>query len=265
MHLRSYNHPKDGEGSKDADKMEEENEILDEFQTDEQRLQEAKDHEFAIQLSQEEMSDDKDEYASFFIKPSTAFEGNCTASVSSVFDEQKQRKKSDVVPVEGNIITLMEMSFTHEQAFKALKMTDNNIEQAVAWIFAHPGDINQETPSGSQVDLHFSLTSDSEDEYDMICKKPSTAFEGNCTASVSRVFDEQKQPKKSDVVPVEDNIIMLMEMSFTREQAIKALKTTDNNIEQAVDWIFDHPGDMHHKLPMRLSQERSDGKNECDQ
>ena len=55
--------------------MEEENEILDEFQTDEQRLQEAKDHEFAIQLSQEEMSDDKDEYASFFIKPSTAFEG----------------------------------------------------------------------------------------------------------------------------------------------------------------------------------------------
>ena len=162
MHLRSYNHPKDGEGSKDADKMEEENEILDEFQTDEQRLQEAKDHEFAIQLSQEEMSDDKDEYASFFIKP-------------------------------------------------------------------------------------------------------STAFEGNCTASVSRVFDEQKQPKKSDVVPVEDNIIMLMEMSFTREQAIKALKTTDNNIGQAVDWIFDHPGDMHHKLPMRLSQERSDGKNECDQ
>ena len=76
----------------------------------------------------------------------------------------------------------------------------------------------------------------------------------------SRVFDE-----KSDVVPVEGNIIMLMEMSFTREQAIKALKMTDNNIEQAVDWIFDHPGDMHQKLPMRHSQERSDGKNEYDQ
>ena len=56
-----------------------------------------------------------------------------------------------------------------------------------------------------------------------------------------------------------------MEMSFTREQAIKALKMTDNNIEQAVDWIFDHPGDMHHKLPMRLSQERRDGKSEYDQ
>ena len=54
-------------------------------------------------------------------------------------------------------------------------------------------------------------------------------------------------------------------MSFTREQAIKALKMTDNNIEQAVDWIIDHPGDMHQKLPMRLSQERSDGKNDYDQ
>ena len=132
--------------------MEEENEILDEFQTDEQRLQEAKDHEFAIQLSQEEMSDDKDEYASFFIKPSTAFEGNCTASVSSVFDEQKQRKKSDVVPVEGNIITLMEMSFTHEQAFKALKMTDNNMERAVDWIFAHPGDMGGDEADEASAD-----------------------------------------------------------------------------------------------------------------
>ena len=85
MHLRSYLHPKDGEGSEDANKMDEENEILDEFQTDKQRLQEAKDHEFAIQLSQEEMSDDKDEYAPFCIKPSTAFEGNCTASVFKGF------------------------------------------------------------------------------------------------------------------------------------------------------------------------------------
>ena len=137
MHLRCYRHPKDGEGSKDADKMEEENEILYEFRTDEQKLQESKDHELAIQLSQEEMSDDKDEYDPFCKKPSAAFEVNCTASVFRVFDEQKQPKKSDVVPVEGNIIMLMEMSFTRELAIKALEMTDNNIEQAFDWIFDH--------------------------------------------------------------------------------------------------------------------------------
>ena len=37
---------------------------------------------------------------------------------------------------------------------------------------------------------------------------------------------------------------MLMDMSFTREQAIKALKETDNNMERAVDWIFSHPDDL---------------------
>ena len=86
--------------------------------------------------------------------------------------QETKPKKSAVVPNEGDIIKIMDLSFTREQAIKALKMTDNNIKQAVDWIFDHPGDINQETPSGSQVDLHFSLTSDSEDEYDMICKKP---------------------------------------------------------------------------------------------
>ena len=221
LNLRSYRHPKDGEGSEDADKMEEENEILDQFQTDEQKLQEAKDHEFAIQLSQEEMSDG-------------------TASVSRVFDEQKQPKKSDVVPVEGNIMKLMEMPFTREQAIKALKMTENNIEQAVDWLFGHPE---------FAIQLSQEEMSDDKDKYAPFCIKPSTAFEGNCTASVSRVFDGQKQSKKSDVVPVEGKIIMLMEMSFTRKQAIKALKMTDNNIEQAVDWLFGHPGDINQETP----------------
>ena len=40
-------------------------------------------------------------------------------------------------------------------------------------------------------------------------------------------------------------------MSFTPEQAIKALKMNYNNIERAVDWIFAHPGDVHHELTMR--------------
>jgi ubiquitin carboxyl-terminal hydrolase 5/13 len=35
-----------------------------------------------------------------------------------------------------------------------------------------------------------------------------------------------------------------MDMAFTREQAIKALKETDNNMERAVDWIFNHPNDL---------------------
>ena len=37
---------------------------------------------------------------------------------------------------------------------------------------------------------------------------------------------------------------MLVEMAFTREQATKALKETDNNMERAVEWIFSHPNDL---------------------
>ena len=59
----------------------------------------------------------------------------------------------------------------------------------------------------------------------------------------SIVFSAAKS-KKSTVVPDEGNISMLMDMSFTREQAIKALKETDNNMERAVDWIFSHPDDL---------------------
>ena len=46
------------------------------------------------------------------------------------------------------------------------------------------------------------------------------------------------------MVADESNIAMLMDMAFTREQAIKALKMTDNNMERAVDWIFNHPNDL---------------------
>lgn len=42
----------------------------------------------------------------------------------------------------------------------------------------------------------------------------------------------------------EDAVAMLMGMSFTREQATKALKATDNNLERAADWIFSHQNEL---------------------
>ena len=45
----------------------------------------------------------------------------------------------------------MDLSFTREQSIKALKMNDNNVERAGDWIYAHSGDINQETVSDSHV------------------------------------------------------------------------------------------------------------------
>ena len=58
---------------------------------------------------------------------------------------------------------------------------------------------------------------------------------------------------------------MLMDMSFTRDQAVKALKMTDNNMERAVDWIFSHPDDLGTEDPQEemeaSSSENSDKAN----
>lgn len=39
-------------------------------------------------------------------------------------------------------------------------------------------------------------------------------------------------------------IPMITGMGFTEEQALKALKATNNNVERAVDWIFSHPSEL---------------------
>lgn len=35
-----------------------------------------------------------------------------------------------------------------------------------------------------------------------------------------------------------------MGMGFSREQATKALKATNNNLERAADWIFSHQAEL---------------------
>ena len=68
--------------------------------------------------------------------------------------------------------------------------------------------------------------------------------------------------KKAIVVPDEGNISMLMDMAFTRDQAIKALKMTDNNMERAVDWIFNHPDDLGNDPGDETPQSSSSNEND---
>lgn len=48
----------------------------------------------------------------------------------------------------------------------------------------------------------------------------------------------------SSFVPDADLLTMITEMGFTRDQAVKALKATDNNGESAVTWIFSHQDEL---------------------
>lgn len=52
------------------------------------------------------------------------------------------------------------------------------------------------------------------------------------------------KPGKTSFKPNEEALAMVMSMGFTREQATKALKATDNNLERAADWIFSHQAEL---------------------
>lgn len=46
--------------------------------------------------------------------------------------------------------------------------------------------------------------------------------------------------ESSQFMPNADALMTIMSMGFSSEQATKALKATDNNVERAMDWIFSH-------------------------
>ncbi|XP_054160673.1 ubiquitin carboxyl-terminal hydrolase 5-like [Oppia nitens] len=51
--------------------------------------------------------------------------------------------------------------------------------------------------------------------------------------------------KEVNFVANPEAMAMIMSMGFTNEQALRALKATDNNTERAVDWIFSHTEDLN--------------------
>ncbi|EZA52425.1 ubiquitin carboxyl-terminal hydrolase 5 [Ooceraea biroi] len=64
-------------------------------------------------------------------------------------------------------------------------------------------------------------------------------------------FDDPFVPPGVDVKSGEDKFVadqdaleMVMGMGFTQEQATRALKATNNNLERAADWIFSHQAEL---------------------
>lgn len=49
---------------------------------------------------------------------------------------------------------------------------------------------------------------------------------------------------KDKFIVNQEALAMVMGMGFTKEQATKALKATDNNLERAADWIFSHQAEL---------------------
>ncbi|CAH0548002.1 unnamed protein product [Brassicogethes aeneus] len=61
----------------------------------------------------------------------------------------------------------------------------------------------------------------------------------------ANIADPFVPPGTERALPVDqDSVDTIVAMGFTPEQAVKALKATDNNVERAMDWIFSHPDDL---------------------
>ncbi|XP_075236962.1 ubiquitin specific protease 5 [Lycorma delicatula] len=113
--------------------------------------------------------------------------------------------------LDSNILsTLVDMGFPVEAAKKAVYFTESSgIEQATNWVMEHIGD--------------------------------SDFLEPFVPPGVGKLNTASDQ---APFIPNEGAVFMLTGMGFTRAQAEKALKATDNNVERAADWIFSHASEL---------------------
>uniref|UniRef100_A0AAY4BAL3 Ubiquitin carboxyl-terminal hydrolase n=1 Tax=Denticeps clupeoides TaxID=299321 RepID=A0AAY4BAL3_9TELE len=112
---------------------------------------------------------------------------------------------------ESSVMQLAEMGFPLEACRKAVYYTGNmGAEMAFNWIIAH-----MEEPDFAEP-----------------LPVPSYAEPELLRTSAASPLDNQ---------PPEESISILTSMGFPRQQAIRALKGSNNNLERALDWIFTHP------------------------
>ncbi|KAK2496029.1 hypothetical protein MC885_009232 [Smutsia gigantea] len=132
-------------------------------------------------------------------------------------DDSKDRLMNQLIDPsdidESSVMQLAEMGFPLEACRKAVYFTGNmGAEVAFNWIIVH-----MEEP-----DFAEPLT------------MPGY---GGVTSAGASVFGAMGL----DNQPPEEIVAIITSMGFHRNQAIQALRATNNNLERALDWIFSHP------------------------
>eukprot|EP00741_Cyanophora_paradoxa_P017291 tig00020961_g16701.t1 len=117
---------------------------------------------------------------------------------------------------EASVEQLMAMGFPRPRCVRAVLATGNSgAETAMNWLFEHMEDPDIDAP----------------------LPEPMEAT-GPAAAAAA-----------GGAGPSEESVSMLCDMGFTPAQARKALRSTDNNMERAVEWLFSHPGDTGEEAP----------------
>ncbi|CAL1541737.1 unnamed protein product [Lymnaea stagnalis] len=121
---------------------------------------------------------------------------------------------------EATVGQLVDMGFPREACRKAVFHTKNlGVEVAMNWVMEHMDDPD--------------------------FAAPFVIPQGGSKAQGSRAVFE----------PSQEGLGLLMSMGFSIDQATKALKSTDNNTERAVDWIFSHADDLTESMETESSTE----------
>ncbi|XP_013780596.1 ubiquitin carboxyl-terminal hydrolase 5-like isoform X1 [Limulus polyphemus] len=123
-------------------------------------------------------------------------------------EEELPDPKPDEPEFDHAVLTqLFDMGFPQEACKKALYNTENEgIEAAMNWIMEHMNDPDFADPFIPVGSL--------------------------------------KDNTKDDFVPNIEALVTIVSMGFSQDQAKKALKETDNNVERALDWIFSHSDEL---------------------
>ncbi|XP_066585269.1 ubiquitin carboxyl-terminal hydrolase 5 [Prorops nasuta] len=113
---------------------------------------------------------------------------------------------------------LMDMGFSPDACKRALYFTENHgLETATNWLMEHISDSNLNEPFVPPgVDI---------------------------------------KTDKNKFMPNEDALVTVMSLGFRKDQATKALKATDNNLERAVDWIFSHLQELDDGMEEEVPQQ----------
>ncbi|XP_060618597.1 ubiquitin carboxyl-terminal hydrolase 5 isoform X1 [Anolis sagrei] len=123
---------------------------------------------------------------------------------------------------ESVITQLVEMGFPMDACRKAVYYTGNSgAEAAMNWVMSHMDDPDFANP--------LVLPGSSGPGSAITCPDP----------------------------PSEDSVATIVSMGFSRDQAMKALRATNNSLERAVDWIFSHIDDLDAEAAMDISEGRS--------
>ncbi|XP_051779904.1 ubiquitin carboxyl-terminal hydrolase 13 isoform X1 [Erpetoichthys calabaricus] len=123
------------------------------------------------------------------------------------------------------VMQLAEMGFPLEACRKAVYYTGNmGAEVAFNWIIAH-----MEEPEGNS---NRNLRSNQQQDFAEPLVISSFSEIGPSGFGTAPILENQ---------PPEESVAILTSMGFPRNQAIRALKETNNNLERALDWIFTNP------------------------